>query len=41
MKVKRQKCKINCNYNKQVRDRHEDVKYYIKNTKHGVGGEKM
>ena len=35
MKIKRQKnYKINYNYSKQLWNKHEDVKYDIKNTKH-------
>ena len=41
MKIIRQKnYKSNNNYNKQLRDYHEDVKYNIKNTKCGVGESK-
>ena len=37
MKIKRQNCKIIYNYNKQLRDKHEDVKYDIKNKMWGMG----
>ena len=36
-RLKDKNCRINYNYDKQLRDRHEDVKYDIKNIKCGGG----
>lgn len=35
MKIKRQNCKIKYNYNKQLKDKYEGIKYEIINTKWG------
>ena len=34
-RLKNKNCKINYNYNKQLKNKHKDVKYDIKNTKCG------
>ena len=39
-RFKDKNCQINYDSNKQLRDRHEDVKYDIKNIKH-CGGTEM
>lgn len=38
--LKDKNCKINYNYNKQLKDRHEDVMYNLQSIKCGRGREK-